>query len=52
MTEREQFDNAMKRILCADPKIVKKQLEAEMLERAEARKAKRASSDRVSSESD
>jgi hypothetical protein len=45
MTERELFDEAMNSILKADPKIVREQMEKDAKDRAEARKAKRASSD-------
>ncbi len=37
----------MDKILKADPKIVKEQMEQDAKDRAEARKAKRASSDRA-----
>jgi hypothetical protein len=42
--EYETFNKSMSRILKADPKIVKQQMEEDMRQRAEARKAKRASS--------
>jgi len=42
--EYEQFNDAMDTILKADPKTVKQQMEEDMRQRAEARKAKRASS--------
>jgi hypothetical protein len=44
VTEKEQFDKTMDAILQADPKIVKQHLELEAKNRAEARKAKHASS--------
>jgi hypothetical protein len=43
MTELERFNEALGTILKADPKIVKQQMEKDAEERAEARKAKRAS---------
>jgi hypothetical protein len=42
-TEYERFNEAMATILKADPKAVKAAMEAEKKERAERRKAKRAS---------
>ena len=45
MTDYEKFEKAMGAILKADPKTVKQQMEEDAKVRAEARKAKRASSD-------
>ena len=44
MTEKENFDAAMDRLLKADPKAVKAAMEQEKRERQEERKAKRSSS--------
>ena len=50
--ELDNFNAAMNKILKADPKVVKEQMEAEKHEREEQRKAKRASADRASNDKD
>ena len=42
MTESEEFDKAMDKLLKANPAVVKAAMEQEKKERAEERKAKRA----------
>lgn len=44
MTEREQFDANMDKLLKANPKIIREAMEQEKREREAERKAKRASS--------
>lgn len=41
MTEKEQFDAGMQKLLRAEPKIIKAAMEQEKRERAEERQAKR-----------
>jgi hypothetical protein len=43
-SEFEHFNSTMNTILKADPKVVQQQMEQDAKDRAEARKAKRASS--------
>jgi len=50
-TEREAFDNAMDRILKADPTTVKRAMEQEKDKTEEERKAKRLSSSSLASSS-
>ena len=52
MTEKENFDAGMDKLLKANPKIVKAAMEQEKQEREAERKAKRASSAPVSSSRD
>lgn len=52
MTEKERFDAGIDKLLRANPKIVKAEMEQEKKEREEERKAKRSSSVPASSNRD
>ena len=46
MTEKERFDEAMDKLLKANPAVVKAAMEQEKKERAEERKAKKESNEK------